>query len=88
MWSNMWSKANLDQSGGEVKKKKCQCRNGFPGQLFCAVQTVFQLPNQAPYQLGHTRIFNWINAFIIHEFLKKATPNPENRTAARKNVWK
>ena len=56
MWSNMWSKANLDQSGGEVKKKKCQCRNGFPGQLFCAVQTVFQLPNQAPYQLGHTRI--------------------------------
>ena len=22
-WSNMWSKANLDQSGGEVKKKKC-----------------------------------------------------------------
>ena len=56
MWSNMWSKANLDQSGGEVKKKKCQCRNGVPGQLFCAVQTVFQLPNQAPYQLGHTRI--------------------------------
>ena len=30
-WSNMWSRAILDQSRGEVKKKKCQRRNGFSG---------------------------------------------------------
>ena len=87
MWSNMWSKAILDQSGGEVKGEKCQRCNGFSRWRDATADLVLQLPNQAPYQLGHTRIFNWINAFIIHEFLKKATPNPENRTAARKNVW-
>ena len=50
MWSNMWSKAILDQSRGEVKKKKCQRRNGFSDWLISRVQTVLQLPNQARYQ--------------------------------------
>ena len=56
MWSNMWSKAILDQNRGEVKKKECQRCNGFTGWLSFEVQIVLQLPNQAPYQLGHTRI--------------------------------
>ncbi len=60
MWSNMWSKAILDQSRGEVKKKKCQRRNGFSDWLISRVQTVLQLPNQAPYQLGHTRVYRKI----------------------------
>ena len=56
MWSNMWSKAILDQSRGEVKKKKCQCRNGFSGLGDSAADLVFQLPKQARYQLRYTRI--------------------------------
>ena len=56
MWSNMWSKAILDQSRGEVKKKKCWCRNGFSGWLISWVQTVLQLPKQARY----TRLLSWI----------------------------
>ena len=57
MWSNMWSKAILDQSRGEVKKKKCQCRSGFSDWLISRVQTVLQHPNQAHCQLGHDREF-------------------------------
>lgn len=56
MWSNMWSKAILDQSGGEVKGEKCQHCNGFSRWRDDAADLVLQLPNQAPYQLGHTRI--------------------------------
>ena len=58
MWSNMWSKAILDQSRGEVKKKKCQRRNGFSDWLISRVQTVLQHPKQARYQLRYTRLFS------------------------------
>ena len=47
----MWSKAILDQSRGEVKKKKCQRRNGFSGLSDFAAGLVLRLPNQAAYRL-------------------------------------
>ena len=46
MWSNMWSKAILDQSGGEVKGEKCQHCNGFSRWRDAAADLVLQLPNQ------------------------------------------
>ena len=59
-WSNMWSKANLDQSGGEVKGKKCYSRNGFSGRLFCAVHIVLQHPKKMCCQICDTRILRLI----------------------------
>ena len=59
MWSNMWSKAILDQRGGEAKKKKRKCRNGFSGLRDFAADLVFQLPKQARCQLRYTRLFNY-----------------------------
>ena len=50
-WSNMWPKAILDQSRGEVKKKKCQRRNGFSDWLISRVQTVLQLPKFLRYHI-------------------------------------
>ena len=56
-WSNLWSKAILDQSRGEVKKKKCQRRNGFSGWVISMAQIVLQLPKQERCQLCYTRLF-------------------------------
>ena len=39
---------------------------------------MLQLPNQAPYQLGHTRIDDKLNTFIILKSGEKASPNWEN----------
>ncbi len=51
MWSNMWSKAILDQSRGEVKKKKCQRRNGFLGLSDSAANLVLRLPKRGYQKL-------------------------------------
>ena len=85
MWSNMWSKAILDQSRGEVKKKKCQRRNGFSDWLISRVQTVLQHPKQARYQLRYTRLFS---LFIrLGVFSQSTRPTNWAIPGFLRNIW-